>query len=241
MRIAVVSDIHGNLPALLAVVADFTRRGGIDQVINLGDSLSGPLLPRETAEYLMAQPDWVHLAGNHERQVLTLNAHSNPSDTYAHAQLSAAELSWIASLPHSRPWGEDVWLCHGTPDSDITYFLQTLDRAATASEVAARLGTVTTPLVLCGHTHVPRSVRSGSSLILNPGSVGHPAFASNYPVAHAVESGSPDARYAIAERRNGVWSASLISVPYPHHTMVQLAQLHNRPDWECALRTGYMA
>ena len=48
MRIAVVSDIHGNLPALQAVVADIARRG-VDSVVNLGDSLSGPLLPRETA------------------------------------------------------------------------------------------------------------------------------------------------------------------------------------------------
>ena len=78
MRIALVSDIHGNLPALLAVVADFKRRG-VDQVVNLGDSLSGPLLPKETAQYLMAQ-DSVHLAGNHERQVLNLDDSSGASD-----------------------------------------------------------------------------------------------------------------------------------------------------------------
>lgn len=50
MRIAVVSDIHGNLPALEAVVSHF-KRIGIDKVINLGDSLSGPLLPLETAQF----------------------------------------------------------------------------------------------------------------------------------------------------------------------------------------------
>jgi predicted phosphodiesterase len=48
MRLAVVSDIHGNLPALEAVVRDFRSRGA-DAVVNLGDSLSGPLLPLETA------------------------------------------------------------------------------------------------------------------------------------------------------------------------------------------------
>ena len=56
--IAVVSDIHGNLPALQAV-QDFQRRG-VDGVINLGDSLSGPLLPQQTARYLMAS-GWLHL------------------------------------------------------------------------------------------------------------------------------------------------------------------------------------
>ena len=69
MRIALVSDIHGNLPALEAVVEDIERRG-VDAIVNLGDSLSGPLMPLETARFLMAQ-DWVQLAGNHERQLLT--------------------------------------------------------------------------------------------------------------------------------------------------------------------------
>lgn len=49
MRIAFVSDTHGNLTALEAVAADITRRGA-DRVVNLGDNLSGPLLPRETAQ-----------------------------------------------------------------------------------------------------------------------------------------------------------------------------------------------
>ena len=118
MRIAVVSDIHGNLPALLAVVADFQRRG-VDHVVNLGDSLSGPLLPKETAQYLMAQQDWGHLAGNHERQVLNLNDGSGAADRYAHSQLTQTEFDWMASLPFVRPFQSDVVLCHGTPTSDV--------------------------------------------------------------------------------------------------------------------------
>lgn len=74
MRIAILADIHGNLPALEAVADDLDRRG-VDAVVNLGDSLSGPLLPRETAQFLMAR-DWLHLAGNHERQLLTLGLQS---------------------------------------------------------------------------------------------------------------------------------------------------------------------
>lgn len=238
MRIAVVSDIHGNLPALLAVVADFTRRG-VDQVVNLGDSLSGPLLPKETAQYLMAQ-DWVQLAGNHERQVLHLHANSGPSDQYAHSQLSSAEFAWMASLPCVRPLSSEVLLCHGTPSSDITYLLQTTDRAATAAEIEERLGTVSATLVLCGHTHVARSVRCKGTLIVNPGSVGQPAFEDDLPHPHVIETGSPDARYAIVEKRDGGWVADLISVPYAHQPMAELARLRHRPDWECALLTGYM-
>ena len=82
MRLAVLSDIHGNLPALKVVLADLNARGA-DMVVNLGDSLSGPLLPRETAEFLMAQP-WVHIAGNHERQLLAGGTKPlGPSDRHA--------------------------------------------------------------------------------------------------------------------------------------------------------------
>src|ERR1700693_1028492 len=101
MRFAIVSDIHGNLPALEAVVADIGRRG-VTRIVNLGDSLSGPLLPLETAHYLMAS-GWVHLAGNHERQILQAGPDSGSSDVdaYARAQLGAQELDWIAALPQT--------------------------------------------------------------------------------------------------------------------------------------------
>jgi hypothetical protein len=70
-------------------------------VVNLGDSLSGPLLPLQTARFLMAQ-DWLQLAGNHERQIL--NPHQRgESDVYAHAQLGEAELAWLATLPPQPP------------------------------------------------------------------------------------------------------------------------------------------
>lgn len=238
MRIAVLSDIHGNLPALEAVVKDMARRGA-DQVVNLGDSLSGPLLPKETAQFLMAQ-NWVHLAGNHERQLLNLHAHSSPSDTYAHAQLGNAEFAWIATLKPAQAFAEDVLLCHGTPSSDVVGLLETAEQAATSDEIEERLADTPVGLVLCGHTHVPRSVRRESQLIVNPGSVGLQAYEDEHPYPHVVATGSPDARYAIVERVGGEWHASLISVPYKHADMAKLARLRNRSDWEVALLTGYL-
>jgi predicted phosphodiesterase len=244
MRIAVVSDIHGNLPALQAVVQDFGRRG-VDQVINLGDSLSGPLLPLQTAEYLMAS-GWLHLAGNHERQVLTQGPGTwSDADAYTHAQLGAEQFEWTASLTHSMPFGDEVWLCHGTPRSDVEYFLDTVEpggvRIASAAELHERLGGVGASLVLCGHTHHPRALRSASGqLIVNPGSVGLPAFDDDHPFAHVIENGSPDARYAIVERTSGGWTAALIAVPYAHEPMARLADARGQPDWAFALRTGWM-
>ena len=67
--IAVFSDIHGNLPALEACHADAVARG-CTAFLNLGDIVSGPLWPRETADWLMRQ-DWPTIAGNHERQLLS--------------------------------------------------------------------------------------------------------------------------------------------------------------------------
>ncbi|CAN7157875.1 metallophosphatase family protein [Acidovorax sp. LjRoot129] len=243
MRIALVSDIHGNLAALEAVAIDIRRRGA-DQVVNLGDNLSGPLLPRETAQWLMAS-DWLSLAGNHERQVLELRpGRGGPSDQYAHAQLTEPEFAWLRTL---KPWhrlSDDVYLCHGSPRSDHEYLLETLDgsalRLATAPEITTRLHGEGAPVIACGHTHVPRAVRLGASLLVNPGSVGLQAYSDDHPVAHAVQIGSPDARYAFIAQRGGHWQVEHFAVPYDHGSMAALAEQRGRPDWAHALRTGYM-
>jgi predicted phosphodiesterase len=243
MRIAVVSDIHGNLPALEAVVRDLRARG-VDTVVNLGDCVSGPLLARETAQFLMAQ-GWPTIAGNHERQMLGPGPWG-PSDAFARTRLGAAEWAWLAALPPTLRLLPEVFLCHGTPHSDLDELLETVDpvrpRAATAQEIDARLGPIDAPVVLCGHTHVPRAVRSGAGqLVVNPGSVGLQALEGQNPYPHLVETGSPDARYAILEQRDGAWIPALISVPYGHQAMADLARANGRPDWAHALRHGYMA
>ena len=98
-RWAVVSDIHGNLPALQAVVAAVADAGGVDGWLNLGDIVSGPLWPRETAEWLMRQ-GWPTIAGNHERQLLTFaRERMGPSDAFAAAALTEAQRAWLARLP----------------------------------------------------------------------------------------------------------------------------------------------
>ncbi|GAB3250252.1 metallophosphoesterase family protein [Chitinimonas naiadis] len=244
MRLALLSDIHGNLPALKAVLADIAKRS-VDHIANLGDSLSGPLWPAETAALLMQQP-WSQLAGNHERQLLTQEpARMGESDRYAHGQLGTEAMAWLASLPASLPLAlDDALLCHGTPDSDLVYFMESVTpsgvRLADAEEIAMRQGTARHGLIACGHTHVPRAMRAANgSLLVNPGSVGLQAYDDDHPYLHFIENGSPDARYAIVEKTLSGWRAALITLPYDAEAAAVQAERNQRPDWAYALRTGY--
>ena len=244
-RIALVSDIHGNLPALQAVLQDIATRD-VDRIVNLGDSLSGPLLAAETAQFLMRQ-DWLQLAGNHERQILEYEpGKGSESDRHAASKMTPDMLAWIRSLPPDLRIDGCVLLCHGTPTSDLQYFMESVDergaRMANAAEVAARRGNAYARVICCGHTHVPRVLRmADGALIVNPGSVGLPAYDDDHPYPHVIENGSPDARYAIIERREGKWQAMLFAVPYDFEPMARLAETNDRPDWAIALRTGYMS
>lgn len=96
-----MSDVHGNFLALQAVVADIERRGGVDVVINLGNMVSGPLLPLQTAHFLMRQT-WLQIAGNHDPQVLELATDvRSTSDAFAAAELDEPSRWWLAALHDS--------------------------------------------------------------------------------------------------------------------------------------------
>ena len=125
MRYAIISDIHGNLPALDAVLADIAAHG-VDLIVNLGDILSGPLWGAATADRLMAL-GLPTLAGNHERQLLSVPRECmSASDAYTAAELLPQHRAWLARLPPTLALAHDVFCCHGTPASDVTYFLETI-------------------------------------------------------------------------------------------------------------------
>ena len=244
MKIAVLSDIHGNIAALDAVLAHANGLG-VDQIVNLGDICSGALWPRETADRLMAL-DLPTIRGNHERQVLEGDpARMGLSDRRARETLRDDQLAWMASLPPTLQLAEDVLMVHGTPSSDLVYFLETVTEAgvrpATLAEVEERAGGTSARLILCGHTHVQRAVmlRDGR-LIVNPGSVGLPAYDDDNPFPHAIENGSPFARYATVSNDGGSWQASFHLVAYDWEQAARDAEAVQRADWAKALRTGTM-
>lgn len=239
-RLAALSDIHGNLPALEAVIADL-RAQGCEAVVNLGDILSGPLWPAETADLLMRE-DWPTIAGNHERQLLTFaRERMGESDAFAAARLDERRRRWLAALPPTLAFSEAVFLCHGTPADDLQHFLETVEpdglREASEAEIAERAGDRRETLIFCGHSHRPGVVTlADGRAVANPGSVGLQAFLDDHPHPYRVENGDPLARYAIVE--DG--AVTLRQIPYDHRAAGAKARREGREDWAEALLTGHV-
>jgi predicted phosphodiesterase len=243
MRLGVIADVHGNLPALEAVLADLARRG-VAASVNLGDLVSGPLWPRETFD-LLRRSGIPALRGNHDRWVADGSA--GASDRFARAELDAEAAAWLGGLPMRLAPAPGVLAFHACPDDDNAYLLEEVRDGrlvpAAAATVAARLGAVEAGLVLCAHSHLPalRQLPDGR-VLLNPGSVGCPAYADPDPPAHVSEAGAPQARYAVMEVAEGrLVAADFIALSYDHEAAAARAEAKGRPDWAHALRHGAMA
>jgi predicted phosphodiesterase len=197
MRVAALFDIHGNLPALEAVLQD-ARESGADRVVVGGDVIPGPM-PREALSRLLnldLPVQFIH--GNCELSVLaqmaagesgtpsywgTVTGQPLPERDLKNIRWSAQQLGpetqpvlarWPKTLRLDIDGMGKVLFCHGTPRSETEVFLRT-----TAEE---RLRPLFDPLdvdlVVCGHTHMPFDRRVGRTRVVNSGSVGIPYGAS---------------------------------------------------------------
>jgi putative phosphoesterase len=244
MKIAVLADIHGNVAALDAVLADLGHRKP-DLVVDLGDRVSGPLWPRETMERLEGLNAWA-VRGNHDRQVSTLSPGAmGASDRYAFAELRSDQRKRLEELPLVLAPAPGVMACHATPRRDDLYLLDEIaDGRLVRSRTTAieeRLGPVDARVVLCGHSHRPDLVRLPNGVsIINPGSVGCPAYDDPSAPAHVSESGSPHARYAMLDLTEGEMAIEFIALPYGYEEAAKRAGANGRPEWAYALRTGIM-
>ena len=130
MRLAVISDIHGNLLALEAVLQDITTRG-VDDIINLGDWIAGPLWPRETFD-LLQDLQIPSVRGNHDRWAIDRpDDQMPPAGRFARNAISKAECEILHALPETIEVdgpGGDILACHGTPTDDMSYLLEEPDR-----------------------------------------------------------------------------------------------------------------
>lgn len=241
MRFAILSDIHGNVWALQAVLDDANQRG-ITQFINLGDILYGPLQPRQTFDLLQSL-DVVTIQGNEDRIIYEDNQSPSPTLTYTINELGAEAIEWLRTLPTTQTIADEIFLCHGTPDNDCVYLLEDvttgLPVVRAEAEIVAHLEGVSLPVVLCGHSHIPRVVQlSSETLVVNPGSVGVPAYDDDLPNYHKMQNYSALASYAILEKRLNGWHIELLKVPYNASLAAMAAQKQGRFDWAKWIATG---
>jgi predicted phosphodiesterase len=182
MRIAALYDIHGNLPALEAVL-DEIRQERVDHIVVGGDVIPGPM-PRETLDRLFALDlpvQFIH--GNGEREVLAQKAGIEtgnlPEQVREVLRWSARQLdpeherliaAWPGTLRLEIPGLGEALFCHATPRNDTEIFT----RRTPEDRLLPVFAEAGAPLVICGHTHMQFDRTIGNVRVVNAGSVGMP-------------------------------------------------------------------
>jgi predicted phosphodiesterase len=241
-ELAVISDIHGNRWALEAVLQDIRARG-IEEMVNLGDTLYGPLDPAGTAELLL-KLDIPTVRGNQDR-MLVEPAVGERSQTieFVLQSLSTPQMRWLEELPLTTVVQDEVLLCHGSPADDSAYLLWDVSEDGAImreqSDLVEALDEWPQQIILCGHDHMPRTLRfPDGRLIVNPGSVGLPSYLDDEPFPHVMESGSPHARYAVMTASPDGRVVEQIAIPYDWRAAAAEARSNGRDDWAEWLLSG---
>lgn len=223
MKVAVISDIHGNFQALESVLADI-QKNKCDKVFCLGDlAMAGPQ-PRTVLDYIMNRcQDWVIIKGNTDKMIteFDLKMYDKMQKKFpvmANALLDDVDIieqdkkDFLASLPEQKSImveGVSVLLVHGSPrkiNEDILPGMK-------ISEVQDIIEGVNEELILCGHTHVPCGYQTlTKQTVVNVGSVGRPM------------TGVPKANYAIFDFENGTFSVEHRVVDYDYNLAASLVR-----------------
>jgi diadenosine tetraphosphatase ApaH/serine/threonine PP2A family protein phosphatase len=223
MRYLVLTDIHGNLEALQACLADAKARG-YDETLVLGDLVGYGADPNEVIELVQELKPKAIVRGNHDKVASGLekadgfNAVARSAAHWTYETLTPEHRSWLAELPQGPvDVDELVEICHGSPfDEDVYIFDET--------DALRALKSTTRPLCLFGHTHYPVTFQLSSTgqleaigpatasearlelkddvlYMVNPGAVGQP------------RDGDPRAAYAIVDVENRY--VDLFRLDYP--------------------------
>lgn len=234
MRLAIVSDIHGNHEALKRVLLDI-EKSKIDEVIFLGDLVMKGPEPREVFESLKELKPICWLKGNTELW-LSKNRTRNESNSstlkeielyrsFALKSLSKDSIDFMLSCPEKHSMiikNIKMLFVHGSPRSII----EALTPEADLKEV---IQNVNEDIILCGHSHLPFIKRIGSKVLFNPGSVGCPY------------DGDPRASYGILNISNLGVSFCIKRVNYSIERLLASASKVNFPyikAYEKALKKG---
>jgi predicted phosphodiesterase len=212
-RLAILADIHGNLPALEAVQRDL-EQFTLDGVIVAGDVVNWGPFSAQVMERVVDE-HWAVIRGNNEYYLLEHQTPREP-ETWRHftlppwlkRQLAGHWHNVIAAWPdtlslrysHAPP----IRVAHGSPQSNTDSIYLT----TTEAELAPMLAGLVETTLIAGHTHLPMDRRTtGGWRLINPGSVGLPL------------DGTFPASYALLEARDGDWRATFRRVPYDNEPL----------------------
>jgi putative phosphoesterase len=242
---AIISDIHGNALALTAVLKDIKARN-IETIINLGDHFFGALQPETVAGILRANP-MTCISGNTDREILeSFTKKSEKADMErVVADLSSESIAWLKTLPNTTIVDDLIFVCHGTPESDNEYLLEKVTEHGVFvyndEDLIEKTKHIKERIILCGHSHVNRVIYlSNDKIILNPGSVGLPAYLGNGKYRFAMESMTPHAKYAIITANSDAINIEQINCNYDWNAAAKQAKENGNENVAKFLRYGRM-
>lgn len=242
---AILSDVHSNSLALEAVLTDIKARK-VDQIINLGDHFFGPMEPQKTADLIFSH-EMICISGNKDRDVLENLDKQTDEITLEQVKknLDKNSINWLKNLPKNQSIDGLIFACHGTPESDNEYLLEEVTENGVFvykdEELVAKTASVKEQITLCGHSHVNRVIwLSNGKIILNPGSVGLPAYLGNEKYRFAMESMTPFAKYALIYADKNSIKIEQINCLYDWNAASETARKNGREDWAQGILYGRM-
>ncbi len=173
-RIAIISDVHGNIHALSATLEDLAREQEPGLVVCAGDTVGYGAFPNECCQAVMKEARQV-VIGNHDRTALDgdasgMNPYAATAARWTMSRLEEPSRHWLGSLRDGTRFSlgsARIAMFHGSPRSVDEYVFE--------DDVSERmLGEVGCSVLILGHTHVPYVRRFRSGIVVNPGSVGQP-------------------------------------------------------------------
>lgn len=225
-RVAFISDIHSNLPALKAVIEDIKSKG-IHRIYCLGD-ISGYHSQPNLVIDLLKKEGVISIKGNHDMVITEKKFNrEKPGDFvlwWNYDELTEDNIKYLANLPEELVLdieGKSVKIVHGSPESIEEYIREG------SPEVQKYIDTLQEDVLICGHTHLPYIFNKGKKFLLNTGSVGKPKI------------GRPEASYVIVEVNGGNILPEVIFVAYDVEDIVKHLTENSFPQkYIEALQTG---
>lgn len=225
-KIAFISDIHSNIPALEATIEDIRSRG-VDKIYCLGDIVGYHTFPNEVIDILKKE-GVISIKGNHDKAITEKGFdRTKPGDFvlwWNYDELNSESKEYLINLPEVLEINIDgisIKMVHGSPESIEEYIRED------SEEVHKYISSLKNDILLCGHTHLPYIYEREGKYLLNTGSVGKPKM------------GRPLSSYILLDVKNKKIEPEIITLPYDTERMACHLKENNFPQkYITAIETG---